>query len=250
MKRIVTLTILFCSIASSVLAANPEDALKALNLGNQKYVLEQSMEGGPLAAVIVDPTVSASPAALFGLAGTQLIAAKTDGTGLEQALGAPLILILGTEENAVWAVYAEVLKSSADLIHAVLKGKTVIQGAVLTPSTGEVKILGSHPDLVIMAAQHVLGTPAQPAPADATPAPPAMENPAAGESPAAQTQADPAPEAAQGESHATPVQADQNAATAEKHEAPASGRGPVGVIIFILALIAAVVFMDKTVLKP
>lgn len=180
MKRIVTLTILFCSIASSVLAANPEDALKALNLGNQKYVLEQSMEGGPLAAVIVDPTVSASPAALFGLAGTQLIAAKTDGTGLEQALGAPLILILGTEENAVWAVYAEVLKSSADLIHAVLKGKTVIQGAVLTPSTGEVKILGSHPDLVIMAAQHVLGTPAQPAPADATPAPQQWKTPLPG----------------------------------------------------------------------
>ena len=167
MKRILSLTVLFCAVAASALAAAPEAALKALALGNEKFVLEQSLEPAPVAIVIADPAISVPVTNLFGLAEPKLAVVKPEGgfgpkTGLAVQgtdISVPLIVVLGLEEDAVWAVYANTLVASPDLIHAVLKGQISVVGAVVDAQSGAVRILGAHPELQILVGQYLLTLP-------------------------------------------------------------------------------------------
>ncbi len=244
MKRIILLAVLFCAVAGSALASAPEAALKTLTLGNQKYALEKTLGAGPLAVVIADPAIGLAPAPLFGLTEAQLSVTTTAaafGPGTELAvqdkdLAAPLVLVLGLEEEAVWAVYANILKASPDLIHAVLKGLVSVQGAIVDANTGTVTMLGAHPDQQVMVGRYLLGMPQKAAPVTVQ----------TEKSPASETHVAVVEET---EVPAAPAEAD---ATTESHAAPASsgGAGPLGIIAFIVALVGAVIFMDKTVLKP
>jgi hypothetical protein len=269
MKRILSLTVLFCAVAVSALAAAPEAALKALSLGNEKFVLEQSLAPAPLAIVIADPAISVPATELFGLNESRIAVVKPEGgfgpkTGIAvQAadLNAPLVVVLGLTEDAVWTVYANTLVASPDLIHAVLKGQISAVGAVVDAQSGAVKVLGAHPELQILVGQYLLslpsGTEIEGAAEPASEIAPATE--AATEPQAAVTE-----EKADAETHETVVQED--AAQTENHAAPAEtahgapaedvqagqesgGSGFMLVLVFIAALIGVIVFMDKTVLK-
>ena len=272
MKRILSLTVLFCAVAVSALAAAPEAALKALSLGNEKFVLEQSLAPAPLAIVIADPAISVPATDLFGLSESRLAVVKPEGgfgpkTGIAvQAadLTAPLVVVLGLTEDAVWTVYANTLVASPDLIHAVLKGQISAVGAVVDAQSGVVKVLGAHPELQILVGQYLLTLPSESETdvAAETAAKVAPETVAV-----AQTQATSAPaveenqdtesheavvkeDAAQAEGHAASAETDHGAATGDAQTTQESGgSGFMLVLVFIAALIGVIVFMDKTVLK-
>ena len=145
------------------------------------------------------------------------------------------MLVLGLDEASVWAVYANTLAASPDLIHAVLKGQVAVQGALLDADTGAVKLLGAHPEQQTMVGRYLLGMAAE--------APAVEKAEAAEEKPAAEK--------------AEPAEAHTEAATAAGHEAPAApaeaasegGSGFMLIILFVVALVGAVVFLDKVVLK-
>lgn len=283
MKRILSLTVLFCAVAASALAAAPEAALKALTLGNEKFVLEQSLEPSPVAIVIADPAISAPVTDLFGLAEPKLAVVEPEGgfglkTGLAiqgTDINVPLIVVLGLSEDTVWAVYANTLVSSPDLIHAVLKGQISVVGAVVDEQNGAVTILGAHPELQILVGQYLLTLPAESqtegaaetkaevAPESKTEVAPETE--AVAETAETQTALEPAVEENQ-DTEAPEAVVEEGAAPAEDHAAPAeAGNGAVAddaqaaqdsggsgfmlVLVFIAALIGVIVFMDKTVLK-
>jgi hypothetical protein len=272
MKRILSLTILFCAVAASALAAAPEAALKALALGNEKFVLEQSLEPAPVAIVIADPAISVPVTDLFGLAEPKLAVINPEGgfgpkTGLAiqgTDISVPLIVVLGLDEDAVWAVYANTLVASPDLIHAVLKSQISVVGAVVDAQSGAVTILGAHPELQILVGQYLLtlpsGTEAEKAAETAaevapeteaeaetqTPLAPAVEQNQDTESHEAVVKEDAAPT----EDHATPAETAHGTAAGDVQDAQESGgSGFMLVLVFIAALIGVIVFMDKTVLK-
>lgn len=276
MKRILFLTLLFCTVAASAPAAAPEAALQALMLGNEKFALQQSLEPATLAIVVADPAIDVPVADLFGLPESRLAVIRPEGTfGPETSLAvkdsdltAPLVVILGQDQDAVWAVYANIVQASPDLIHAVLKGRVSAQGAVVD-SDGMVTVLGAHPELQTLVGQYLLGVPA-PAETDAAveapaeaPAEAVTEAPAeAAEETVAEEQAavQPADDEADAQEAATEESATQpeNAAApaeaapaAEAKDAQSSGGGS-GVLIailFIAALVGTIVYMEKTVLK-
>ncbi|SFK21848.1 hypothetical protein SAMN04488082_11738 [Desulfomicrobium apsheronum] len=269
MKRILSLTVLFCAVAVSALAAAPEAALKALSLGNEKFVLEQSLAPAPLAIVIADPAISVPATDLFGLSESQLAVVKPEGgfgpkTGIAVQgadLTAPLIVVLGLTEEAVWAVYANTLVASPDLIHAVLKGQISAVGAVVDAQSGVVKVLGAHPELQILVGQYLLSQPsvtvteeaAEPAQEVAPEAEAVTEPQAAVTEEKADTETQEAvvqEDAAQADNHAAPAET-AHAAPAEDAQAgqESGGSGFMLVLVFIAALIGVIVFMDKTVLK-
>jgi len=271
MKRILSLTVLFCAVAASALAAPPEAALKALALGNEKFVLEQSLEPAPVAIVIADPAISIPVTDLFGLDEPKLAVVKPEGgfgpkTGLAiqgTDISVPLIVVLGLDEDAVWAVYANTLVASPDLIHAVLKSQISVVGAVVDAQNGAVTILGAHPELQILVGQYLLTLPsgteaekaaetaAEVAPETAaeaetqTPLAPAVEQNQDTESHEAVVKEDAAPT----EDHAAPETAHGTAAGDVQDAQESGGSGFMLVLVFIAALIGVIVFMDKTVLK-
>ena len=245
MKKIISLAVLLCVLAGSALAAAPESALKALSLGNEKYILEKSLKAKPLAIVVMDESIAQEPATIFGLAAEQVGALRAPFgpeaglTVTAKDITAPVILILGLDEAAVWAVYANTLGASPDLIHAVLKGQVAVQGALLDPETGAVKVIGSHPEQQTMVGRYLLGLP------EAAPATEAKAE-APAEEKAAVDKAEPA-EAHAGE--AAPAAHDA-AAPAAAHAAEDSGGSRLFLIVlFVAALIGAVIFLDMVVLK-
>jgi hypothetical protein len=255
MRKVISLAVLLCVLAGSALAAAPESALKALSLGNEKYILEKSLKAKPLAIVVMDESIAQEPGTIFGLAAEQIAAVRAPfgpETGLTVAakdITAPLILVLGLDEAAVWAVYANTLGASPDLIHAVLKGQVAVQGALLDPETGAVKVIGAHPDQQTMVGRYLLGLPeAAPAPEAA-----AAEDKAAAavEEKAAPEQSEPAEVHAE---EAAPATHDA-APAAGAHEADAQategsgGSSFILIVLFVAALIGAVIFLDKVVLK-
>ena len=269
MKKVISLVVLLCAFAGSALASAPEAALKALNLGNEKYVLEQSLKSAPLAMVVADESIAQEPAALFGLSADQIPTIRAPfsaegGLSVQAAdIKAPLILVLGLDEATVWAVYANTLLVSPDLIHAVLKGQVAVQGALLNAETGAVTLLGAHPEQQAMVGRYLLGTsapaPAEEKAAEAQPeaAPAAAPEAAQPAEQVAEGHAEPAAEkAAPAETHA----AEAAAAPADSHSEPATapaahvesesgGSGFMLVILFVAALVGAVIFLDKVVLK-
>lgn len=248
MKKVISLAVLLCFIAGSAMAAAPEAALKALSLGNEMYTLEKSLKTKPLAIVVMDESIAQETAALFNLAAEQVGAVRAPfgvDTGLTvkaKDITAPLILVLGLDEASVWAMYANTLTASPDLIHAVLKGQVTVQGALLDAETGAVKILGAHPEQQTMVGRYLLGMPAE-APA-AENAQAAEETPAADKAEPAEAHADAAAPAAD---HAEPVSAGHDAPAAEASSE--GGSGFMLIILFVVALVGAVVFLDKVVLK-
>jgi hypothetical protein len=250
MKRILLLATLFCAIAGTALAAASENALKAMALGNQKHVLEQTLAAGPLAVIVADAAIQASPADLFGMDESRIgvvtapFDAKTGLTVTAKDIVTPLILILGQEEAAVWAVYANTVKASPDLIHAAMKGQVTVLGALLDAESGAVTILGAHPDLSVLVGQYLLGitteTEAAPETKVEEAATPADQPAATAEEKHEDAKVAPAPEAGH----------DEAKAASQAEPASGGGGGFLGVILFIAALIGTVVFLDKTVLKP
>lgn len=277
MKRILSLAVLFCAVAVSALAAAPEAALKALTLGNDKFVLEQSLAPAPLAIVIADPAIPVPAADLFGMSEARLAVVKPEGgftptTGIavkDADLTAPLVVVLGLTEEAVWTVYANTLVASPDLIHAVMKGQVSAVGAVVDAQSGAVTVLGAHPELQILVGQYLLTLPsnaetegaAEPA-SEAAPVTEAvaeteaMTEPQADLAPAAEEKVDTeTPEAvvqedaAPAENHAASAETAHAAADDAQAAQESGGSGFMLVLVFIGALIGAIVFMDKTVLK-
>jgi hypothetical protein len=271
MKRILFLTLLFCTVAASAPAAAPDAALQALILGNEKYALQQTLESPTLAIVVADPAIEVPLADLFGLPESRLAVIRPEGTfGPETSLTvkdadltAPLVVILGQDQDAVWAVYSNIVQASPDLIHAVLKGRVSAQGAVVD-SSGMVTVLGAHPELQTLVGRYLLGVPAVTEPEAAVDTAPAAavetETQTAVEAEAEETAeavkeepetAQPAEQAAAAEES----QAQAESVHAPKAEAPSAqssggGSGILFVVLFIAALVGTIVYMDKTVLKP
>ena len=243
MKRIISLTVMFCAITASALAAAPETALKALTLGNEKFAMEQTLKAGPVAIVIADPAITQAPEALFSLSESQVTVIRTETAfGPETSaavqakdLVAPLVLVLGLDEESVWAVYANALKASPELIHAVLKGQVSALGATVDANSGAVKILGAHPNLQTLVGQYLLGV---------SPEMAAAVTSETGD------KATPAAEPVASENHDAPADAAHDAPKVEgEAQASGGGSGAMLVILFVVALVGTVVFMDKTVLK-
>jgi hypothetical protein len=266
MKRILFLTLLFCTVAASAPAAAPEAALQALIMGNEKYTLQQSLEPATLAIIVADPAIDTPLADLFGLPESRLAVIRPAGTfGSETSLSvkdsdliAPLVVILGQDQDAVWAVYANIVLASPDLIHAVLKGRVSAQGAVVD-SEGMVTVLGAHPELQTQVGRYLLGAaaPAEPeatvdAPAEAaveaaaetqTALPPAEEEAGAQDAAAEESVAQPE------EAVPAVVEAAPAAASAKDAQSSGGGSGVLIAILFIAALVGTIVYMEKTVLK-
>lgn len=284
MKRILFLTLLFCTVASSAPAAAPEAALQALMLGNEKFALQQSLEPATLAIVVADPAIEVPVADLFGLPESRLAVIRPEGTfGPETNLAvqdsdltAPLVVILGQDQDAVWAVYANIVQASPDLIHAVLKGRVSAQGAVVD-SDGMVTVLGAHPELQTLVGLYLLGAPAPAEPEAAVDAPAEVPAEAVSEAPAEAVTEAPAEAAeetvaeeqaavqpADDEADAQEAATEESAAQPENAAAPAEaapaaeakdaqssggGSGVLIAILFIAALVGTIVYMEKTVLK-
>lgn len=285
MKRILFLTLLFCTVAASAPAAAPEAALQALLLGNEKYALQQSLEPATLAIVVADPAIDVPVADLFGLPESRLVVIKPEGAfGPETSLAvqgshltAPLVVILGQDQDAVWAVYANIVQASPDLIHAVLKGQVSAQGAVVD-SDGMVTVLGAHPELQTLVGLYLLGAPAPAEPEAAVDAPSEVPAEAVSEGPAeaateapaevavetvaeekaavqpaddeADAQKTAAEESAvQPENAAASAEAIPAAAEAKNAQSSGGGSGVLIAILFIAALVGTIVYMEKTVLK-
>lgn len=258
MKRILSLTVLLCAVAASALASAPESALKALTLGNEKYALEKTLDGAPVAIVIADPAITAPVAELFGLPESKLVTIRPEGEfgpGTSLAvhgddLAAPLVMVLGLNEDAVWAAYAGTLTASPALVHAVLKGQVSALGAVLDAQSGSVKILGAHPELQTLVGQYLLDLPSETAPqTTVAPAEAASETQQAAaeekhDTPEAATSEDAAPL----HQKAAPDAANHASETGEAAQ-KSGGSGFMLVLLFVAALVGTVVFMDKTVLK-
>lgn len=267
MKRILSLTVLLCAVAASALASAPESALKALTLGNEKHALEKTLEGAPVAIVVADPTIGTPVPDLFGLPESKLVVIKPEGefgpdTNLavqDADLAAPLVMVLGLSEDAVWTAYAGILEASPALIHAVLKGQVSALGAVLDAESGSVKVLGAHPELQALVGQYLLGAPSEATPeagSETAIEPVAEDAPVAAEAKtevaATETEDHEAPATAVGEDEAPAHQEADAAAHAPEAEAAAQKSGGSGfmlVLLFVVALVGTVVFMDKTVLK-
>ena len=98
MKRIIFLAMSLCFLAVSASAATPEETLKLLILGNQKYVLENALNDGVVATVLADSALSTSPATLFGLPESRLKIVRT-GDGLPAENITPVIIMLGENEE-------------------------------------------------------------------------------------------------------------------------------------------------------
>lgn len=250
MKRSISLAVLLCFLAGSALAGAPETALQLLTLGSQKRTLEQSIEPATIATIIADQSVTLSPATLFGISESRLTVTSPSDQALNEKLTAPLVIVLGTEESAIWKTYAEILSNSPELIHAVLKGQTSVLGAIANAESNTVDILGAHPDLLVMAGQYILGKPAQPAQVEETkdnvetPAETPAES--APEAPAEESKAD-NPAAASPEAHdAAPA---DKAEHVQEAQSSGGGFGIIGVLLFVAALVGTIVYMDKTVLK-
>jgi hypothetical protein len=243
------------------LAFAPESALKALTLGNEKYALEKTLEGSPVAIVVADPAIGVPVADLFGLDESKLVIMRPEGEfGSDASLAvqnddltAPLVVVLGLNEDAVWAAYEATLQASPALIHAVLKSQVSALGAVLDPESGSVKILGAHPDLQTLVGQYLLGTPAEVAPEAQALTETAVETETTAQTePAAEEQHDAVNEAAHEEPAALHQEAAEEAGHAPKAKTPAEQSGGSDfliVLLFVAALVGVVVFMDKTVLK-
>lgn len=270
MKKILFLTMLLCGMAATAPAAAPEAALQALILGNEKYALQQSLEPATLAIVVADPAIDAPVADLFGLPEARLAVVKPADFGPSTSLAvtdadlvAPLVVVLGRDADAVWAVYANIVQASPDLIHAVLKGRVSAQGAVID-SEGMVTVLGAHPDLQTLVGRYLLGAPAAAEPEAAVDAPaeaPAEEPAAVAEEQAEAAVETPAEEPAAAveepaeAQEAAPAVAEPEAAAAHadkaqvKGESSGGGSGVLIAVLFIAALVGTIIYMEKTVLK-
>ena len=139
MKRIIFLAMSLCFLAVSASAATPEETLKLLILGNQKYVLENALDDGFVATVLTDSTLRTSPDTLFGLPESRLKTVRTDD-GLPAEGITPVIIVLGEDEAKIWSAYAGMLKKSPALIQAVLKGQTSVLDTTLNAEDGSVNI--------------------------------------------------------------------------------------------------------------
>ncbi|GAB1410476.1 hypothetical protein MASR1M90_16300 [Desulfovibrionales bacterium] len=258
MKRLLCVLSVFFVLASAAHAATPGQVHQLLILGNHLNVLERSMAAEtPLAAIVVDPSITGVSAALFGLTDSQVALFQApapfgqcaDLSGLDLDTTLPLYVLLGTDPETIWATAEAVLTAKPELIYAVMKGQTALLGAVIDASTGAVTFIGTHPDLLPMAARHILG--------QAAPAPEATENAEVQQEEQVDAAAPvKAQEQAEVLAEQTPAQ-DAGAAEAPAHgaeavsEAPAQsgGMGGFGIVLFIVALIGTVILMDKTVLK-
>lgn len=264
MKRIFSLGMLFCFLTSSALAATSDEALKLLILGNQKYVLENSLQADLAATIIVDPAMEISPASLFNLPDSRLKVTKADSVVLDGRF-TPVIIVLGPNEESVWEAYGKVVEQSPNLVQAVLKGETSVLGATVNDEDGAVSILGAHPDLMVMAGQYILGAPAQKsipketAPpvekAESTPEPVSKK---AEPAPAKIAKVEETPDTdVKIEQASTPVEEIQEAPVSPQANAPVAdgvqdasgGSGFLSVILVVAAIIGVVILMDKTILK-
>lgn len=260
MKRIISVAVVFFTLAGTALAFSPQSIECLLTLGNQQYLLKKKLGScGALAAIIADPAVTANPAELFGLNDDQAVLYRladpfgptTDLGNLNLDLGAPLYLILGLDPAAVWDLNVTLVKTMPDLILNILKGQTTIIGATYDPESGRVTMLGSHPDLLVLAVQHILGKPQT----EATDTAEALATPTDSVPTEAETTvtiAEVVPETpldASAKMEAATDKAPDQDQTEPKAAAQDGGSSAWGIIFFIIALIGAVVLMDKTVLK-
>lgn len=262
MKKLLCVCSMFFVLASAAHAATPGQVLQLLTLGNQLVVLEQEIYAQkPLAGILVDPSITGVSAGLFGLADSQValytapavFGQCADLSGLELDTTLPLYVVLGTDPEAIWATTEIVLSAKPELIYAVMKGQTALLGAVVDGSTAAVTFIGTHPDLLPLAARHILGKTAEapaavedadavaPAEPEAQPVEPEVQPEAQIEAQIEQAEA-PETEAAEA---AAPSQAE----VAPEAQAQSGGLGGFGILLFIAALIGTVILMDKTVLK-
>lgn len=264
MKKIFSLGMLFCFLTSSALAATSDEALKLLILGNQKYVLENSLQADLAATIIVDPAMEISPASLFNLPDSRLKVTKADSVVLDGRF-TPVIIVLGPNEESVWEAYGKVVEQSPNLVQAVLKGETSVLGATVSDEDGAVSILGAHPDLMVMAGQYILGAPAQKstpeetAPVEKAESTPEPVSKKAEPAPAKIAKVEETPDTdAKIEQASTPVEEVHEAPVSpqasasgvdEAQAAPSGGSGLLSVILVVAAIIGVVILMDKTILK-
>lgn len=249
MKRSIFFIVLAFFWSGSVLADTSDTALRLLILGNQKYALEQSLGVAPVAAVVVDPSVTLSPTALFNVFEPHLVTIAPSDSALANKVAVPLVIILGTEKKAIWDLYAQVLAQAPDLIPALIKGETSMLGAMVYAESNTVEILGVHPDLLVIAGKYMLGQSSlgQSIKDSAVqPVPPVLTDSAVSSEEAktiVQEQ-----EAQDMEAQLQVVASDQ-LEQPEAAESSSGGLGFWGVLLFVAALVGTIVYMDKTVLK-
>lgn len=262
MKKLLCVCSMFFVLASAAHAATPGQVLQLLTLGNQLVVLEQEIYAQkPLAGILVDPSITGVSAGLFGLADSQValytapavFGQCADLSGLELDTTLPLYVVLGTDPEAIWATTEIVLSAKPELIYAVMKGQTALLGAVVDGSTAAVTFIGTHPDLLPLAARHILGktaeAPAAAEDADAVaPAEPEAQPVEPEVQPEAQIEAQ-IEQAEAPETEAAEAAAPSQAEVAPEAQAQSGGLGGFGILLFIAALIGTVILMDKTVLK-
>jgi hypothetical protein len=229
MKRILSLGMLFCFLTSSASAATPDEALNLLILGNQKYVLENSLEADLAATIIVDPAMEISTADIFSLPDSRLKTIKADSIVLDGRF-TPIIIVLGPNEENVWNAYREIVEQSPSLVQAVLKEQTSVLGATVNDEDGAVSILGTHPDLMVMTGQSILDTSEEKTPQESSPV---------------KTESVPEPV----KTPDTKIIDQASTVVEEAQAASGGGTGFLGVILVIAAIIGVVILMDKTVLK-
>lgn len=258
MKKLLCVCSMFFVLASAAHAATPGQVLQLLTLGNQLVVLEQEIYAQkPLAGILVDPSITGVSAGLFGLADSQValytapavFGQCADLSGLELDTTLPLYVVLGTDPEAIWATTEIVLSAKPELIYAVMKGQTALLGAVVDGSTAAVTFIGTHPDLLPLAARHILGKTAEaPAAAEDADAVAPAEPEAQPVEPEVQPEAQ-IEQAAAPETEAAEAAAPSQAEVAPEAQAQSGGLGGFGILLFIAALIGTVILMDKTVLK-
>lgn len=262
MKRSILFVVLACFLAGPALAGTSDTALQLLILGNQKHSLEQSLNAVPTAAVVVDPSVLLSPATLFGIAEPRLVAITPTDPALADKVAVPLVIVLGTKKEAVWDLYARILAQAPELVHALIKGSTSMLGALVNPVDNSIDILGVHPELLVLAGKYLLTeSGAGNIEEDAVqPVAPVQESeqPVKGTAPVDKVQVeDTAPEPASSQEEVVQgddVEAILEAITPEQEkpevaESSGGGIGFFGILLFIVALIGTIVYMEKTVLK-
>lgn len=141
-------------------------------------------------------------------------------------------LIAQTTLANVWSAIETILTKSPAIAARAAHGQVKVVGGMYDILTGKVEILGEHPDQAALLAACQASESHEPA-TGATAHP---DNGAASHNTAKADHAEPA---------ATPEHAAQNA-----EEQSSGGFGFFSFVIFALALIGVVIFMDKTVLKP
>ena len=265
MKRIISVVLVFFALAGTALASSPKSVQCLLTLGNQQYLLKKKLGScGTLAAIIADPAIAANPAELFGLNDDQAVLYRladpfgptTDLSALNIDLNAPLYLILGLDADAVWNLNVNLVKTMPDLILNILKGQTAIIGATYDPDSGRVQMLGSHPDLLVLAVQHILEKPQAEASDPTQEIEIFTESAPIEESVTVEvaeilpeTKDTPTKEAPTVEEIAQDESPDQVVKQTDPQVTPDSGSSAWGIIFFIIALIGVVILLDKTVLK-